>query len=125
MTASQRAEMLVTRRDASDLPVRAVERLTGASVSGKAARTVVGHLAQGALAATGVALARITRNTAAVPAVGLIAALLVAGDAALAAMLGLAPVPWRWSRRDLAIDVTHKTSLAVAARTIIARGPNS
>ena len=125
MTASQRAEMLVTRRAASDLPVRAVERLTGRSVSGEAARTVVGHLAQGGLAATGLALARMTRNTAAVPAVGLIAVSLVAGDAALAAMLGLAPAPWRWRRRDLAIDVMHKTSLAVAARTIITRAPNS
>ena len=43
MTASQRAEMLVTGRAASDLPVRAVERLTGRSVSGEVARTMVGH----------------------------------------------------------------------------------
>ena len=58
MTASQRAEMLVTRRAGSDLPVRVVERLTGRSVSGEAARTVVGHLAQGGLAPALKTLAR-------------------------------------------------------------------
>ncbi len=121
MTASQRAEMLATRREPSDVPVRAVERLTGLSVRGTAARTAVGHLAQGGLAAVAILLAQTTRRMPGAPAVMLIAGSLVAGDAALVYKLGLAQAPWRWRRRDLAIDATHKLSLAVAARTIVRR----
>lgn len=121
MTASQRAEMLVTGRAPSDVPVQAVERMTGLAISGSAARIVVGHVAQGSLAAVAVALAGRTRRVPALPATTLIAASLIAGDAVLATTLGLAESPWRWARRDLAIDVMHKTSLAVAARTIVAR----
>ena len=121
MTASQRAEMSVTRRPPSDVPVRAVERLTGRSILDSTLRTVVGHLTQASLAATAIILARVTRGTTGAPAVALIAGSLVAGDAALVKMLGLAEAPWRWSRRDLAIDMTHKTSLAIAARMIVTR----
>lgn len=121
MTASQRAEMSVTHREPSDVPVRAVERLTGQSIRGTTARTVVGHLAQASLAAAAIALARTTRRTTGASAVALIAGSLVASDAALAWMLGLAEAPWRWTPRDLMTDVTHKTSLAIAARTIVAR----
>ncbi|HWF28011.1 MAG TPA: hypothetical protein VG327_06475 [Mycobacterium sp.] len=39
----------------------------------------------------------------------------------LSVALGLAEAPWRWQRRDLAGDVMHKTSLAVAARAIASR----
>ena len=115
--------MAATGRAPSDLPVRAVERLTGVGVSGSAARTVVGHLAQGSLAAVGVAMARKTRKAPGLPAVAIIATTLMVGDAVLTAMVGLAQPPWRWARTDLAIDVVHKTSLAVAARTIVTRGP--
>jgi hypothetical protein len=121
MTASQRVEMWVTRRDPSDLPLRALERLTGRSVHGATARTIVGHLGQGSLAAAAIILARTTRRTPTPAAVALIAASLIAGDAVLAVALGLAQAPWRWPRRDLAIDVMHKTSLAIAARTIAIR----
>lgn len=121
MTASQRAEMSVTRREPSDVPVRTVERLTGRSIVGTTLRTVVGHLAQASLAATAIILARATRGATGAPAVALIAGALVAGDAALTGMLGLAEAPWRWTRRDLAIDMTHKTSLAIAARMIVTR----
>ena len=121
MTASQRAEMWATRREPSDVPVRVVERLTGASIRGATARIAVGHVAQGSLAAAAIMLAEATRRTPAMPAVVLIATSLVAGDAALARMLGLAQAPWRWQRRDLAIDAAHKTSLAIAARTIVMR----
>jgi hypothetical protein len=50
--------MLATRREPSDVPVRVVERLTGASIRGTTARTAVGHLAQGSLAAAAIMLAR-------------------------------------------------------------------
>lgn len=118
MTASQHLEMLVTRRVPSDFPVRVVERLTGATVPTGVARTTVGHLAQGSLAALAVLVAGQTRRISAVPAVVLISASLVVGDAAMARMLGLAEAPWRWPRRDIAIELTHKTSLAVAARAL-------
>ena len=124
MTTSQRVEMLVTRRAPSDVPVRAVERLTGQRIGGGAARTAVGHLALASLAAAALVLARATHRTPGAPAIALIAGSLVLGDAALARALGLAEVPWRWTSRDLAIDVTHKASLAVAARTIAARRHN-
>ena len=73
------------------------------------------------VAAPAIILARVTRGTTGAPAVALIAGSLVAGDAALVKMLGLAEAPWRWSCRDLAIDMTHKTSLAIAARMIVTR----
>jgi hypothetical protein len=77
--------------------------------------------AQGSLAAAAIILARTTRTTATPSAVALIAASLIAGDTVLAVALGLAEAPWRWQRRDLAVDVMHKTSLAVAARAIASR----
>lgn len=120
MTASQRTEMLVTRREPSDVPVRAVERLTNCTVPAGPPRAIVGHLAQGSLAATAVLLATKTRSVAGLPAVLSIAVVLVGGDAALARLLGLAEAPWKWSRQDLAIDVIHKSSLAIAARRITA-----
>jgi hypothetical protein len=104
MTASQRVEMWATRRDPSYLPVRAAE-LPRAAWPQPAA----------------IILARTTRTTATPSAVALIAASLIAGDTVLAVALGLAEAPWRWQRRDLAVDVTHKTSLAVAARAIASR----
>ena len=121
MTASQRAEMLATRREPSDLPVQVVEHLTRQSISGAAARATVGHLAQGSLAAGAVLLARLTRHGSFATSVALIAISLVAGDAVLAWTLGLAQPPWRWAPRELATDVSHKTSLAIAARTLTTR----
>lgn len=118
MTASQHLEMLLTRRMPSDFPVRVVERLIGRTVPAGVARTTVGHLAQASLAATAVLLAGQTRRTSAAPAVVLISVSLVVGDAAIARILGLADAPWHWPRRDIAVDLAHKTSLAIAARAL-------
>jgi hypothetical protein len=111
MTASQHLEMLVTKRPPSDLPVRVVEQLTRRRVAAGYPRVVVGHLAQANLAALAVTLAGLSRRIPAAPAVAFIALCLVAGDAALAGAIGLGEMPWRWSRRDLGIDLMHKTSL--------------
>ena len=78
-------------------------------------------IAQARLAGVAITLARATRSTAGAPGVALIAGSLVLGDAALARMLGLAGVPWRWTPQDLMTDVTHKTSLALSARLIVTR----
>jgi hypothetical protein len=72
-------------------------------------------IAQARLAGVAITLARATRSTAGALAVALIASSLVLGDAALARMLGLAGVPWRWTPRDVVTDVTRETSLALFA----------
>jgi hypothetical protein len=118
MTASQHLEMLVTKRPPSDLPVRVVEQLTRRRVAAGYPRVVVGHLAQANLAALAVTLAGLSRRIPAAPAVAFIALCLVAGDAALAGAIGLGEMTWRWSRRDLGIDLMHKTSLALTASAL-------
>lgn len=120
MTASQHLEMLVTGREPSDFPVRVVEQLTGHPVAGRVARTAVGHLSQATLAAVAVLLAGRTRHATPAPAIVCISAALVVADAAVGRLLGLSEAPWKWSRRDLAIELVHKTSLAVASRALVA-----
>lgn len=118
MTASQHLEMLVTRREPSDFPVRVAEQLTGRTVPAGVARAAVGHLAQASLAAMAVVLAERTRHAEPAPAVALICVALVVGDAAIGRLLGLSEAPWKWARRDLAIEFVHKTSLAIASRAL-------
>ncbi len=118
MTASQHLEMLVTGRPPSDFPVRVVEQLTGRTVPAGVARTTVGHLSQATLAAMAVLLAGQTRNAKPAPAIVLISTALVVGDATMARLLGLSEAPWKWPRRDLAIEFMHKTSLAIASRAL-------
>ena len=43
------------------------------------------------------------------------------GDVATTAALGLNPPPWRWSRRDLAIDISDKLVLAQATGALYDR----
>lgn len=119
MTASQHLEMLVTHREPSDFPVRVVERLTGRTLPAGDVRTAVGHLSQASLAAMAVLLAGLTHHAKPAPAIVFIATAVVVSDAALGRLLGLSEAPWKWSRRDLAIELAHKTSLAAASRALV------
>lgn len=118
MTASQHLEMLVTHRRPSDLPVRVIEQLIRRPVPAGFARVVVGHLAQGSLAALALTGARLTRRIPAGLAIPVTSVALVVADAALADAIGIGEMPWKWPRRDLGVDLLHKTSLTVTARLL-------
>jgi hypothetical protein len=118
MTVSQHTEMGLTQRPGSDLPVRVVERLTHRSVPPGVARILAGQLTQGTLAATAIAQARLTRRCPEVLALTSGVLLLSLSNALVLRALGLADMPWRWSKEELGTDLLHKASLALAAHTI-------
>ena len=124
MTASQHLEIALTRRSASDLPVRIMERLTGRAVTGRVARIAVGQTTQSLLAASAVTLARVIPRLPVVVAIAAESLLLVMANAAVARMLNLGDMPWSWSQHELAADFTHKTSLATTA-VLLTRGQQS
>lgn len=121
MTASQHLEIALTRRPGSDLPVRIMERLTGHPVAGGPARVAVGQATQGLLAASAVIMARLMSRVPVVVAIAAESLFLVMTNAAVARGLNLGDMPWAWSRRDLATDLAHKTSLATTA-VLLTRG---
>jgi hypothetical protein len=121
MTVSQHMEMGLTQRPGSDMPVRIVERLTHRSVPPGVARILAGQVTQGTLAATAIALARSTRRSPGLPTLVSSALLLSLSNALVLRALGLADMPWRWSKEELATDLLHKASLALAAQ-VITRG---
>lgn len=116
MTISQTLEMRLTGRPPSDFPVLILEALLGRPVPDGRRRAVAGRVVQTSFVALVVVLARAVgrQPTAASAAAG--GALLVAADSVLATTLGLAPPLWRWSRRDLSVDLLHKTVLVHAAQ---------
>src|ERR1700761_4773949 len=116
MTVSQHIEMGLTQRQASDLPVRVIERLTHRSISPGVASILAGQLTQETLAAAAIALARLTRRSPAVLSLASSAALLSFGNALVLRALHLADMPWHWSKQELGTDLLHKASLALAAR---------
>jgi hypothetical protein len=124
MTASQRVEMALTHRPGSRLPVRVVEALIGRGVP-TGAQTVAGQLAQATLAALALGFAKVAHRIPIVPTIALNIVLLVSANAVVAQALGLGDMPWKWSSRDITIDVTHKTTLAIAATTLSRRRTNS
>lgn len=115
MTASQHLEITLTRRPGSDLPVRIMERLTGHPVAGGPARVAVGQTTQSLLAAAAVIMARLMSRVPVVVAIAAESVFLVMTNAAVARVLNLGDMPWAWSHRDFATDLTHKTSLATTA----------
>jgi O6-methylguanine-DNA--protein-cysteine methyltransferase len=117
MTASQRVEIRLTHRPDSDLPIRVVEVLTGRTVP-PGSRAVVGQLAQATLAALAVGFAKAAQRIPIVPAIALNVLLLVSTNAVVARALGLSDMPWKWSRQDVATDITHKSTLAAAATAL-------
>jgi hypothetical protein len=121
MTLSQYVEISLTHRAGSDLPVRIVEHVTRRTVARGPARFAVGQVTQGSLAALAVITARSMSHVPAPVAVSAGSLLLVMTNAVVARLCGLAEMPWSWSRRDIATDLIHKTSLAIAAR-LVTRG---
>ena len=124
MTASQHLEIALTRRPGSDLPVRIMERLTGHPVAGGPARAAVGQTTQSLLAASAVIMARLMSRVPVVVALAAESLFLVMTNAAVARVLNLGDMPWAWSHRDLATDLTHKTSLATTA-VLLTRGQHA
>lgn len=108
LTASQRIEMKLTGRPASDLPAKVAEAALGISPRGRARERVafVTHwvnntssgLGRAGLAAAGLTGARAAAATS---------ALYLTGSWLLFATLRVAPPPWRLGARQLAIETIH------------------
>lgn len=124
MAASQRVEMALTRRPGSKLPVRVVEALIGRGLP-PGAQAVAGQFTQATLAALALGFANAAHRIPTVPMIALNISLLVSANAVVARALGLADMPWKWSGRDIATDLTHKTTLAIAATALSRRRQNS
>jgi hypothetical protein len=122
MTVSQHIEIRLTHRPESDLPVRVIETVTRRSVPRGVTSAIGGQLVQGMLAASAIVLARLARRSPTAPAVLLGVLFLVSCNAVVLRVLGLADMPWRWSKQELGTDVLHKSSLAVAANALTRRG---
>ena len=117
MTLSERLEMSMSGRQASTVPGQVgASVLPGASPGAPGqVRKLNGptHWAHGigmGLVRSAVARAGLRGPSAAAAHF----ALLWGGDAALYRALGLADVPWRWERRELATDLLHKGVYAAA-----------
>jgi hypothetical protein len=120
ISASQHIEMSLTHRPGSDLPVRVVEAITGRSVPPRA-QVVVGQLAQATLAALALGFAKAAQRIPIGLRIALNVLLLVSTNAVVAQALGLGDMPWRWSGRDLATDIAHKSTLGIAATALSRR----
>ena len=116
MTLSETAEMRLTGREGSTVPGRVGAKLFDVRPTGDAAmarlntRVHWGHgvlmgAARGALSLAGLA---------GLPATAAHFALVWGGDAALYALLRVAPAPWRWGARELVTDLCHKGVYAAA-----------
>jgi hypothetical protein len=126
MTLSQSLEMRATHRPPSEVPVITIERVLRRTIPAGRPRIVAGHIAQGTLALTAVLVASQTKTLASRPArVVLGGAALVVADATLATAMGIAPPPWRWTWRETATDLSHKTVLMAAADALAHRSPGS
>jgi uncharacterized protein YndB with AHSA1/START domain len=123
MSASTIADMRLTGREASKVPVRAVERLLAIRVRGETAErrvTTTAHFvvsglaggAWGAIASTGLS-ARLRAP--------LLFVLAAAPDAAAVPAMGLAPPPWRWSGADAARTVGHHAVFAAVTGAVFSR----
>lgn len=110
MTASQRLEMRMTGRESSDVPGRVAQGLTGFEPEDRKTEKAMStgtHWAHGI--SGGAARALIDRTGArGWPAAALLFGGLWSMDAALYRALGIADLPWRWPKEDLATDLVHK-----------------
>ncbi|MBA2625315.1 MAG: hypothetical protein H0U89_06900 [Acidimicrobiia bacterium] len=117
MTAFQLlVEMPVTGRGESLAPANLASKLLPIQPDGPSGRRRLNYAAHFAVGigwgvARGVAGRRGLRGQR---AVAVVFGLLWTGDVLAMAALGLDDPPWRWSRRDLAIDVVDKIVLAEA-----------
>jgi len=124
MTAFQRlVEMPVTGRTESEAPLTLAMKLLPLHPKGDRQRRQVNYVAHFVVgSAWGVARAVAGRaGLRGQQAVAAVFAAMWTGDVLGVAALGLDEPPWRWERRDLAIDVIDKLVLAEAIGLIYAR----
>ena len=110
MTVSERLEMRLTGREASNVPAEVAERLTGFEPAGAQAEA---RLSRGVHWGHGILMGALRGGVALTGARGVSATalhygLMWGGDAALYDALGIAPPPWAWERSELATDLLHK-----------------
>lgn len=123
MNASTIAEMRLTGREASKVPVKAVERLFDVRVRGDdgerrvttTAHFLVSGLTGGAWGA--VASLGLPKRLRA----PLLYVLAAAPDAAIVPAAGLASPPWRWSLDDVARTVGHHAVFAAVTNAVFSR----
>ncbi|WP_162875667.1 hypothetical protein [Sphingomonas crusticola] len=115
MMASQKTEMRLTGRAASDTPAEAVETITGSEAADKASQqrlTTAAHFAFGSGLGVGLAaLGKVPEPTrGAVFFVGAWGA-----GTALITVLGLSDPPTKWDAQQLATDIGHHAVYAASA----------
>ncbi len=117
LTLAEQLEMKLTGREASDVPGQVGVKLTGGDPDADPARVKrvgpVVHWAHG----VGLGALRGGLDRAGLSPVAATLAfypMVFGGDAALYRALGIAPAPWRWTRRELATDLFGKGVLAFA-----------
>ena len=124
MTAWQKlVEMPITGRKESFEPANLLQRVLPITPKRGAARRRLNNAAHfGVGVGWGVAHAAIARRgLRGQRAVATVFGTLWPGDVVTTVALGLNPPPWRWTRRDLAIDVTDKLVLAQATGAVYDR----
>lgn len=123
MSASTTAEMRLTGREPSKVPVKGVERLLAIRARGEKGErrvTTVAHFAVsglaggawGAIASAGLP----TRLRA-----PLLYAVAAAPDVVAVPAMGLAPPPWRWTPADVARTVGHHAVFTVVTKAAFSR----
>lgn len=124
MTAFQRlVEMPVTGRGESEAPLTLVTKLLPIDPKGARRRRQVNYVAHFAVG-SGWGAARALADRAGLRGQRAVAAVFAAmwtADVLGVAALGLDDPPWRWGRRDLAIDVIDKLVLAEAVGLVYDR----
>ena len=115
ITVSQRIEMRITGREASDLPAMVAERALGISPRGRSRSVVAFATHWWNNTTTGVGRAVIGRfGLRGVPAAGATFLLYMTGSTLMFRRLDLVPLPWRRGLGPLAIDALHAGIWAVA-----------
>lgn len=124
MTAFQRlVEMPLTSRTESEAPLELATKLLPLQAKGTRRRRQLNYVAHFVVGG-GWGAARAVAGRAGLRgqrAVGATFAVLWTGDVLGMAALGLDDPPWKWSRRDLAIDLIDKLVLAQAAGLVYER----
>lgn len=124
MTAFQRlVEMPLSGRAESEAPAKLATKLLPLGPKSRRQRRQLNYGAHFAVGSGwGVAHSLVARRgLRGQRAVAAVFALMWTGDVLLMAALGLDEPPWRWSRRDLAIDVVDKLVLAEATGLVYDR----
>ncbi len=124
MTAFQRfVEMPLSGRDESEAPAKLATKLLPIGPKGRRQQRQLNYGAHFAVGSGwGVARSLVGRGgLRGQRAVAAVFSLMWTGDVLLMAALGLDDPPWRWSRRDLVIDVVDKLVLAEATGLVYDR----